>query len=293
MRVSVIIPVYNAEKYLEECIKSVINQTYSDIEIIAVNDGSIDNSLQILKKYIDRVKVISKENGGTASALNTGIKLMTGEWFKWLSADDVLYPNCIEELIFEAKNLGDRNFILYSNYDTIDSEGKIIDQFIEPNYNSMNAFDFNVILLDHYIGNGTTSMIHKSIIDKFGMFDHTIGYKEDYELWLRYCILCNCKLHLIPKILAQYRIHKKQLTKEKVRKSHEQSEKIRKLVLDKLDPSERSSYEIALQKYKKNRTLVQKMMYFGRYNILSIMPSSISNRLLDLYWYVRKKKSLH
>jgi glycosyltransferase involved in cell wall biosynthesis len=293
MRVSIIIPVYNAEKYLEECINSTINQTYPDIEIIAVNDGSIDNSLQILQKYSNKVKIISKENGGTASALNAGIKSMTGEWFKWLSADDVLYSNCIEELILEAKNLDGKNFILYSSYDTIDSEGKTIDQFIEPNYNNLGAFDFNVILLDHYIGNGTTSLIHKSVIDKFGMFDQTIGYKEDYELWLRYCILCNCRLHLVPKILAKYRIHKKQLTKEKVRKSHDQSEKIRKLVLDKLCPAERSRYEIALQKYKKNRTPLQKMMYFGRYNIFSVLPPSISNRLLDLYWYTRKKKLLH
>ena len=108
MRVSIVIPIYNAEKYLRECIESALNQKYEDIEVIAVNDGSKDNSLKILEEYSDRINIISKKNGGTASALNLGIKNMTGEWFKWLSADDVLYPNAIEELIIEAKKIPDK-----------------------------------------------------------------------------------------------------------------------------------------------------------------------------------------
>src|SRR2546428_1497219 len=97
-KVSIIIPVYNAEKYLDKCINSAINQTYPDIEIIAVNDGSTDRSLDILKKYSDKIKIISKENGGLASARNAGFKGARGEWIKPLDADDILYPNAVEEL---------------------------------------------------------------------------------------------------------------------------------------------------------------------------------------------------
>lgn len=80
---------------------------------------------------------------------------MEGEWFKWLSADNVLYSNAVEELIKESQKIKDKkNAILYSNYDIINSEGKIIKQFIEPDYNKLSTFDFNVILLDHHIGNG-------------------------------------------------------------------------------------------------------------------------------------------
>src|SRR6185437_2092788 len=103
MKVSIIIPVYNTEKYLDECIQSALNQTYHDIEIIAVNDGSKDNSLNILEQYSDKIKIISKSNGGTASALNVGIKNMNGQWFKWLSADDLLHPTAIEELVNVAE----------------------------------------------------------------------------------------------------------------------------------------------------------------------------------------------
>ncbi len=105
MKVSIVIPVFNAEKYISECIESALNQTYKNIEIIAVDDGSTDKSLELLHRYENKIKVISKENGGTATALNAGIKTIRGEWFKWLSDDDVLYPNCVEELIKEAKKI--------------------------------------------------------------------------------------------------------------------------------------------------------------------------------------------
>ena len=78
MKVSIVIPVFNAEKYLKECIDSALNQTYKDIEIIAVDDGSTDSSPEILKKYENKITTISKKNGGTASALNAGIKVMSG-----------------------------------------------------------------------------------------------------------------------------------------------------------------------------------------------------------------------
>ena len=88
MKVSIIIPVFNVEKYLEECIESAINQTYPDIEIIAVNDGSTDRSLQILEKFSNKIKVISKSNKGKASAFNEGLKFASGEWIKVLDLLD-------------------------------------------------------------------------------------------------------------------------------------------------------------------------------------------------------------
>jgi len=275
---------------LEECIESALNQTYSDIEIIAVNDGSTDNSLGILKKYEEKIKIISKENGGVASALNTGISVMSGEWFKWLSADDVLYPNAVEELISEAKKIEDKkHIILYSHFDFIDSEGKLIDHAIEPNYNNLDSFDFNVILLDHYVGNGTTSLVHKSTIDDYGMYKEKIDF-EDYELWLRYCVLHNCRLRLVPKILAKYRIHEGQLTKEKLKKGIVVTHVLRESILNKLDSNERIKYEDALKQYKKNKSLTEKAEYFVRYYLFKVLPPSISKCLVDFYWYTRKKK---
>jgi len=283
MKVSIIIPVYNAEKYLEESLNSALNQTYQDLEIIAVDDGSTDNSPKILKKYSDKIRIITKKNGGTASALNVGINKATGDWIKWLSADDVLYPNAVEELILEAEKLQNKkNTILYSNHDRIDSSGKVIKQFIEQNCNDMNPFDVNVILLDHFIGNATTSLIHKSLFDKYGYFDEKIGYQEDYELWLRFCLQFNCRLHLVPKILAKYRIHERQLTITMVDKNLENKEKIRKLVLRRLSQEERHKYEIALMQYEKSSIKIQ-FRNFIRNALFETLPWSVSKHLINAY----------
>lgn len=289
-KVSLVIPVYNAERYIMDTIESALNQTYGDIEIIAVDDGSIDNSLKILDAYSSRIKIISKQNGGTASALNAGIRIMSGEWFKWLGADDLLYPSAIEELVNVAEKLKNKQkTILYSNYDVINENGKTIRQFIEPDYNNLNPFEFNVILLDHYVGNAGTSLIHKSIFDKFGLYDETIKFQEDYELWLRYCIQYGCTLHLIPKILTKYRVHENQLTNKKLGETLKNAEKIRKLVLGRLDPELQKKYELALKQYKRRKPLIMRSRYVVRDTMFKILPYSISLKIVN--FYLKRKKS--
>ena len=106
-KVSVIIPVYNDQKFLNECISSVANQTMEDIEIIAVNDGSTDNSLSILdklsSKYKGKLKVYTKENGGAGSARNIGLENANGEFIKFVDADDYLDANVLEKMYTIAK----------------------------------------------------------------------------------------------------------------------------------------------------------------------------------------------
>ena len=277
---------------MEECIDSAINQTHHDIEIIAVDDGSTDRSPDILKKYSNKIKIITKENGGLSSALNAGIKAATGEWVKTLDSDDVLYPNAIEELIAEAKNLQNKkNTILYGNFDFINSEGKIVDHVVEQNYDELDAFDFNVMILDHHVGNGLTVLYHKSAIDEYGMFDEKIDYHEDYELRMRYCILHNCRMQLIPKTLGKYRIHQGQMTKGNIKRTVEQGDKMRKSVLDKLNSVEREKYEIALKQYKKNRPMRVKILHFLRFNIIPILPTYFAIKLVLAYWHMKKRKN--
>lgn len=284
MKISIVIPVYNGEKYLRECIESSLNQTYKDIEIIAVNDGSTDRSLEILNEYSDKIKIITKENGGTASALNAGIAIMQGEWFKWLSADDVLYPNAIEELVIVGDKIKDKTKnILYSHYDIIDHDGKIVREMIEPDYSSLSQFDFNIMLLDHFIGNGSSSLIHKSIIEKFGGFNEELGFKEDYELWLRDCIEHNCRLHLVPKKLIKYRVHQTQLSKKNYVDSLEKTNTIKKIVLDRLSQQQKEKYEIALKEYQKRKPIMKKGRNIIRDIMLKLLPKSTSNKIISEY----------
>lgn len=134
MKVSIVLPVYNVEKYLVECIESAINQTLNDIEIVAVNDGSTDNSLQILKEYekqYDFIKVVSQENKGVSSARNTGLKEATGEYVYFLDSDDyieldsmeycynVASKNDLDVVTFDAKSFSDKDYkgkMLIENY---------------------------------------------------------------------------------------------------------------------------------------------------------------------------------
>lgn len=121
LKVSVIIPVYNAEKYLNKCISSIASQTLNDIEIIAVNDGSTDNSLNLLdelsSRYKGKLKVFSKENGGAGSARNVGIENASGEFIKFVDADDYLHADILERMYLLAKEYGVSLF--RGNYQTI------------------------------------------------------------------------------------------------------------------------------------------------------------------------------
>lgn len=104
-KVSVIVPVYNVEKYLERCLDSLINQTLKDIEIIVVNDGSTDNSLDILTKYVQndcRIKIINKQNGGLSSARNVGLDVVNGEYISFVDSDDWIDLNMLKDMYENA-----------------------------------------------------------------------------------------------------------------------------------------------------------------------------------------------
>lgn len=116
IKISVVIPVYNVEKYIRECIESIINQTFKDIEIIVVNDGSKDNSIKIVEEYLSdkRLKIINKENRGLSSARNKGMKIARGEYIYFIDSDDFIEKDVLEVLY---KNLELERFdIIFSNF---------------------------------------------------------------------------------------------------------------------------------------------------------------------------------
>lgn len=132
--VSIIVPVYNAEKYLEKCLDSIVNQTYKILDIILVDDGSTDNSGAICEKYQEndkRVRVIHKKNGGNGDARNTGLKHAKGKWIAWVDNDDMIHARQIELLltIAEAKNAD----IVVGGYRAIENTELPEDKIISEN----------------------------------------------------------------------------------------------------------------------------------------------------------------
>ena len=134
--ISVIIPVYKVEKYLDKCVESVVGQTYSDLEIILVDDGSPDGCSAMCDAWAEkdgRIKVIHKPNGGLSSARNAGLVKASGEYVFFLDSDDTISANCIELLADAVRH--DNSDICIANVARIDENGKPIinDGILDPN----------------------------------------------------------------------------------------------------------------------------------------------------------------
>ncbi len=281
--VSVVIPVYNSENFLAESIESVLNQSYENIEIIAVDDGSSDNSLKILKQYSDKITIISQTNQGLDHALNAGIKKMKGEWFKWFSPDDILLSNAIKILVQEASKLSE-NTIVYSNWELIDEKGNKLRDFTESNFNDLDKFDFNVRLLDGQQIKVNTTLIPTSLFEKGCKIQELEDpVAIDYDFFLRAGILFDTKFHLISSTLVKYRIHTEQISHQNILQSLSFLSKIRNDVLSKLNDSIREKYLDALSEFKKKKPLAKKTLELGFKLAQTTLPEEITDKLVVFY----------
>lgn len=202
VKVSVIIPVYNGEKYIYEAIDSILNQAYQDFEIIVIDDGSTDNTPKILKEYGSKIKWKSQENKGQASAINEAIKMANGEYIALLDSDDVYLPNKLEiqiSYLDRHQKIG----LVYSNRYLINADGKIIGM-------RRSSRPDNILLLqENYIPRST--VVHrKKCIDKVGMYDESISGNDDWDMWIR--ISEKFKMGYIDKPLVKYRVHGKNIS---------------------------------------------------------------------------------
>lgn len=203
-KVSIIIPVYNGADYLHEAIDSALSQTYENLEIIVVNDGSIDSTDEICKSYGNKIRYFSKKNGGVSTALNKGIAEMTGEYFSWLSHDDIYYPNKIEEQIKTLSNIPkNEKVVLYSDFEIINEKGESI--VMVHNDHDMLIKKPEYALLRTCL-NGITLLIPKKAFDECGVFDTNLRCTQDYTKWKE--MMDKYKFVHTSDILTQTRIHR-------------------------------------------------------------------------------------
>jgi glycosyltransferase involved in cell wall biosynthesis len=278
--VSIIIPVYNSQQFLKESLESIFNQTYSNIEIICVNDGSTDNSLHILQSYSEKITIISQKNQGLASALITGINNMHGKWFKWFSPDDLMYSNTIETLVNCTKK--HPNTIVYSNWKIIDEKGDELRDFSESNYNDLSDFEYYVRLLDGQQINVNTSLIPSILFEKCMIRNLDDPVAVDYDFFIRAALLHNVKFHLIEKPLIKYRIHSEQLSHKNISKTLDYVYKIKFEIFEHLDKSIQDKFINELKIYQNSKSTKRKTMEFGM-KLLKSVPSWVSDRILIFY----------
>jgi glycosyltransferase involved in cell wall biosynthesis len=207
--VSIVIPVYNGANYLEEAIDSALNQTYKNTEILVINDGSNDGGAtkEIALGYGDKIRYFEKENGGVATALNFGINEMKGEYFSWLSHDDVYMPEKIETQIDYLRSINDKASILYSDYSYIDENSMYIRDC------KLTHFEPEVFRLHFIMGgliHGCSLLVPSVCFKECGFFNIDLRTTQDYDLWFRFSEKFPF-IHL-PKILLKSRVHKNQDT---------------------------------------------------------------------------------
>lgn len=224
-KISIVIPAYNASNYLAEAINSALSQTYDNFEIIVVNDGSRDDGAtrEVAMSFGDKIRYFEKENGGSSSAINCGIKNMQGEWFSWLSHDDLYKPEKLKaqvELlnsIYENdKNI--ENHIFFTGSELIDKDGKVIRtpteqrlHEIADRVDNIKGNQYFVAEPTHYNFHGCGCLVHKKALESLGGFDEKLRLLNDVDLWYR-LYTANYKLHYVPQVLVCGRVHAKQVS---------------------------------------------------------------------------------
>lgn len=201
--VSIVLSVYNGEKFIEQAIKSVENQTYADWELIIIDDGSNDRTEAIIKDYLktdDRIKYYKKTNSGLTKSLNYGLEKVNSKYIARLDADDIWVENKLEKQIqFLEKN--DDIYICGCAFSEIDENGNYICPqrtiFLKDNTDIQN----NLCKCNPFFH---SSVVFRSIILKqIGMYNEDFKYAQDYEYWVR--ILSKYKGANIPDVLAYRR----------------------------------------------------------------------------------------
>ncbi|MCH2233035.1 MAG: glycosyltransferase [Crocinitomicaceae bacterium] len=193
--ISIISPVYNCENFLDTTINSVINQTYKNWELILVNDGSTDSSAKIIQSYLEkdtRIILISKENGGQASARNFGLKKAKGEWITFIDADDIYLPNKLKLQLKDQRKFNPDFLYGLGFYLTEKSKLCALEPY-EWITGQKSGKEFFKILFSSCLVNINTVLLSRDLINRVGYFDEdeVLRGTEDWDYWLRLSRQCN------------------------------------------------------------------------------------------------------
>lgn len=199
--VSIIIPAYNAEKYLRETIDSALAQTYENTEIIVVDDGSTDRTPDILAEYGNKIRVVRQTNKGTAAACNAGVAAARGAWVCFLDSDDIWLPNKVARQVEHcgANAISHTDSVCFG--DAIARETRR--SSFEPPYSGQVLKELLVV---NFITKSTV-MMRRDVFNRYGGFDESYVTCEDWQLWIKVCAEHN--LGYLPEAVVRYRVHLK------------------------------------------------------------------------------------
>ncbi len=202
--VTVYITNYNYGKYIRQAIESVLSQTFQDFELIIIDDGSTDNSKDIIEEYANnpKIKIIYQQNKGLNVTNNIALKVAKGKYIMRLDADDFLHPEALEKMVTALEKDNELGLV-FPDYYIVDAEGNIINEF------KRHSFDKEVSLLD-MPAHGACTMIRKSFLKRLGGYDEQYRCQDGYELWIKF--INRYKVNNINEPLFYYRRHGNNLT---------------------------------------------------------------------------------
>lgn len=200
-KISVIIPAYNSENAIGNTIKSVQNQTFTDLELIVINDGSQDSTLEVITQIKDsRIKVFSYANAGGNVSRNRGLHRAVGEFVSFLDADDLWTPDKLQSQL-QALQENVTAKVAYSWTDYIDTNGELI---LSGKRINVNGNVYENLLLNNFLENGSNPLICRKSLISLGGFDESLNAAQDWDMWLRLASKFN--FICVPSVQILYRI---------------------------------------------------------------------------------------
>lgn len=244
--VSIIIPVYNGSNYMREAIDSALSQTYGNVEVIVVNDGSTDDTDKIALSYGDKIRYFRKENGGVSSALNLGIKEMRGEYFSWLSHDDKYDSRKIESQVKTLTNTTKKT-IAYCGTIQIDRKSNVIRSNKKNKYLKYGINDWKdslKALIKSGCLSGCAFLIPKQAFEEAGLFNEKLRFAQDLYMWIN--ILCKeYSIEYERSGLVLSRIHANQGTQTSNQQFHADTEFAASLLFEPISELSSKKYPFA------------------------------------------------
>ncbi|MBW4427332.1 MAG: glycosyltransferase [Nostoc desertorum CM1-VF14] len=200
-KISVIIPAYNSEKTIGHTIQSVLNQTFTDLELIVINDGSQDLTLKIVTQIKDpRIKVFSYSNAGGNISRNRGLQRAVGEFVSFLDADDLWTPDKLQSQL-KALQENATAQVAYSWTDYINTNDEFI---LSGKRVNVNGNVYENLLLNNFLENGSNPLICRKALIKLGGFDESLSAAQDWDMWLR--LASKFDFICVPSVQILYRI---------------------------------------------------------------------------------------
>lgn len=220
-KVSVVMPVYNVERYVAETIRSVLAQTYSNFELLIVDDQSPDRSIEICRQFQDsRIRIIHQKNRGLAGARNTGIRHAQGDYIALLDSDDLWLPEKLQKLV-EHLDQSPQVGVAFSRSAFINEAGEPLGTYQMPKLRGITA---SYLLCRNPIGNGSAPLIRREVFEQikyqanlYGKeedfyFDDSFRQSEDIECWIRIVLQTSWQIEGIPEALTLYRVNSESLS---------------------------------------------------------------------------------